>query len=110
MLKLEPQPVQQLLKSPETGMGYQTVEVTTRSGVVKTGIAYNADLVLFEDEARAPLDQATYKSLIREAKSSDEEIVDIRVIAQPTRTLGVKEGGLAASQQAKDAPVEKTGP
>jgi hypothetical protein len=110
MLKLEPQPVQKLLKSPETGMGYQRVEVTTRSGVVRTGIAYNADLVLFEDEVRGPLDQATYKSLIRDAKSSDDEIVDIRVIAQPTRTLGVKEGGLGASQQAKDAPVEQTGP
>src|SRR5436190_17273745 len=71
MLKLEPQPVQQLLKSPETGMGYQTVQVTTRSGAVKTGIAYNADLVLFEDEARGPLDRTTYQSLIRAAKSSD---------------------------------------
>ena len=110
MLKLEPQPVQKLLKGPETGMGYQRVDVTTRTGIVKTGIAYNADLVLFEEEARAPLDQATYKSLIREAKSSDEEIVDIRVIAQPARTLGVSEGGLRASQQAKDAPVEQTGP
>jgi hypothetical protein len=84
MLKLEPQPVQQLLKSPETGMGYQTVEVTTRSGTVRTGIAYNADLVLFEDEARGPLDRTTYQSLIREAKSSDGEIVDIRVISKHT--------------------------
>jgi hypothetical protein len=110
MLKLEAQPVQKLLKSPETGMGYQTVEVTTRSGGTKTGIAYNAELLLFDDEVRGTLDHATYKNLIRDAKSSDDEIVDIRVIAQPTRTLGVKAGELGASQQAKDAPIEQTGP
>ena len=44
-----------LLNQPESGMGYQIVEATTVDNQIKRGIAYNAELLLFEEEPRLTL-------------------------------------------------------
>jgi hypothetical protein len=46
---------QSLLLQPETGLGFQLVEIITRAGRPVAGVAYNAELVLEGDEPNQPL-------------------------------------------------------
>jgi len=59
MIKLDIDFQVQLLKQPESGMGYQIVEVVTSGYKTKSGIAYNAELLLFEEEPRVLLNSIT---------------------------------------------------
>ncbi len=113
MLKLNLDFQVQLLKQPETGMGYQTVEVVTSNFKTKRGIVYNAELLLFEEEPRTLL-RANYKNLLAEAKISTGEIRSLHVVTSATSTSSayvLRENSISyekKSRPAKDAPIEMT--
>jgi hypothetical protein len=109
MIKLATPLVEKLLTQPESGMGYQRVEVTTTRSERKIGIAYNAELVLLESEARDGMTRSMYESLAKSARSSFGEIADIRVLFQPAgRSLVMEKSASGSSGPAKDAPIETT--
>ena len=85
MLKLNSTLQCLLLNQPESGMGYQIVEAVTADYKTKRGIAYNAELLLFEEEPRARL-RADYRSLLAEAKISTDEIRSLRVVTSAAST------------------------
>ena len=62
MLKLSSPLMNELLSQPESGMGYQLVEATMAAGETKRGIAYNAELLLFEEESRDTLTKKDFRS------------------------------------------------
>lgn len=72
-----------LLKQPESGMGYQIVEVTTKEDKKKRCIVYNAELLLFEEEPRQLLRASTFNSLLARAERSRFGVKDIRVVSRP---------------------------
>jgi len=114
MLKLAGALTQSLLAQPESGMGYQIVEAMTVSKQPRRGIAYNAELLLFEDEPRRVLLSASYERLLESAQASTGEITSLRVIQRPptpSALAGVRESSTAYGKHtgpAKDAPYEKT--
>ena len=92
-------------------MGYQIVEATTFDNEIKRGVAYNAELFLFEEEPRAML-KASYQNLLAEAKISTGEIKSLQVVTNTTSTspaFVLREtsvSGEKKSHPAKDAPIE----
>lgn len=114
MLRLDPNLKAQLLAQPESGMGYQVVEATTVDYKVKRGVAYNAELIFFEDEPRLTLKTTAFARILSEAKSSAGEIKSLRVVthlASPSSAFALKEAVVAHGKKgspAKDAPIEKT--
>lgn len=77
MLRLTEDDRHYLLGRPESGMGYQFVEATLTDNRLKRAVAYNAELLLFEEEPRYFL-RTEYKTLLRTAKSAVGEIKSIR--------------------------------
>lgn len=55
MFQLDPSQTSNLLAQPESGMGFQLVEVTTADQRVAKGVVYNADLLLFDSEPKSRL-------------------------------------------------------
>ena len=81
MLKLADSYTRDLLDQPESGMGYQLVEATLLDSKTKRGIAYDAELLRFDDEPHAVmLRAASYRKLLELAKSSVGEIKALRVL------------------------------
>jgi hypothetical protein len=113
MLKLNSTLQCLLLNQPESGMGYQIVEAVTADYKTKRGIAYNAELLLFEEEPRARL-RADYRSLLAEAKISTDEIRSLRVVTSAASTASayvLHETSARYERKnrpAKDAPIEQT--
>lgn len=113
MLKLNLDLQVQLLKQPESGMGYQIVKAVTSDYDIKRGIAYNAELLLFEEEPRTML-RASYRSLLDEAKISTGEIRSLYVVTDVASTSSayvLRETSTRHERKAgpaKDAPEEKT--
>lgn len=108
MLKLAASQTSDLLRQPESGMGYQVVEATLSDDKTKRGVAYNAELLLFE-EAPHHVDL----KLLESARSAAGEIKALRVLPRATvTTLSARESSGAAVQKkagpAKDGPKEKT--
>lgn len=114
MLRLDSILSAELLGQPESGMGYQIVEAVTHDYRVKRGIAYNAELLLFEDEPRLALKTTAYARLLAEAKSPPGEIKSLRAVTRMASTspaFVLKETAAAYGKKAtpaKDAPIEKT--
>src|ERR1039458_4464295 len=52
MLRLSDTLKRSLLTEPETGMGYQRVEATLRDNKTERGIAFNAELLVLDDETQ----------------------------------------------------------
>src|ERR1044071_4694156 len=102
-----------LLGQPESGKGYQMVEVVTAEQKVKRGIAYNAELLVFEEEPRLTLKTSDYEQLLKEARSSAGKITSVRVltntVSSPPSPASKEtvEKHAPKSVPAKDAPVEK---
>ena len=69
MLRLTDEHRTHLLNRPESGMGYQFVEATLPDNRSKRGVAYNAELLLFEEEPRSLL-RTEYRTLLRTTKSA----------------------------------------
>jgi len=73
MLKLGDAEMRSLLAQPETGMGYQDVEVTRWDYRTERGVVYNAELLFSGNEKQDDLRTYPYTSLLRLAKSSGGE-------------------------------------
>jgi hypothetical protein len=84
MIKLNESQIAQLLSQPETGMGYQIVEVKVAAGV-KRATVYNADLLLWEDEPRTYLAEGTYQQLVKGADSVEARRIESIRVVQPVR-------------------------
>jgi hypothetical protein len=103
-----------LLNQHESGMGYQIVEAITFDNKIKRGIAYNAELLLFEEEPRRMFRTATFAQLLNEAKISTGEIKSLNVVtntASASPAFALRESASNCGKQtapAKDAPIEKT--
>jgi hypothetical protein len=67
MLKLSAMHADHLLSQPESGMGYQNVEVTTFDDKVKRAVAFNAELLVFDGEDRGRLRTASVWNLAQAA-------------------------------------------
>jgi hypothetical protein len=80
VFKLNPTLQSLLLNQPESGMGYQIVEATTFDNRIKRGIAYNAELLLFDEELRLTLKATALARLLNEAKISTGEIKSLHVV------------------------------
>lgn len=114
MLKLNSTLQCLLLNQPESGMGYQIVEATTFDNKIKRGIAYNAELFLFDEEPRLTLKTTAFARLLNEAKISTGEIKSLHVVtntASASPAFALRETATSYDKQAtpaKDAPIEKT--
>ena len=76
-----------MLKQPESGMGFQVVEVITKEDKQKRGVVYNAELLLLEEEPRQVMLASAFNSLLERAENSLFSIKDIRVVPKaPTRS------------------------
>lgn len=106
-----------LLQKPETGMGYQVVEVTTLRNEIRRAIVYNAELLVFEKEPHVRRVAATYADLIGMAQSSKDTIKRVRAQSrfevQPVFAGGAVSSGARFksldSSGADDASADKTG-
>jgi hypothetical protein len=105
-----------LLHRPESGMGFQFVEVALKDGPRVSGVAYNAEFLLLEGEPPERLEHAADEPVSRMILTLEgglqkaEDIKSLRVVTRAWQTTSVvretpaDEGGPAA-----DAPVETTG-
>jgi hypothetical protein len=113
MLRIDSSLRTELLAQPESGMGYQIVEATSFNGRIQRGVAYNAELLLFEGEPRPMFRTIAFARLVNEAKPS-AEIISLRVVAHMASTssaFALKETATSYGRKApptKDAPIEKT--
>ena len=85
MVKLLPGQVESLIVQPESGMGYQTVEVLYKmyEPRLRRGTVYNAELLMWEEEPSTMLSEA-YETLIEKASDSEARLIkSIRVISPP---------------------------
>lgn len=113
MLKLTDQYTRALLAQLESGMGYQIVEATLSDNKTKRGLAYNAELLLFDEERHQFKLSTPYLKLLESARSAPSEIKALRVIPRATVTThSARESSGATVQKkatpAKDASKEKT--
>lgn len=104
-----------LLHSPESGMGFQFVDVAMKGGPWVSGVAYNAEVLLLDEEPPERLKHAADEAVSRMmltlegALQNADDITSLRVVAREWQTSAVvretpaDEGGPAA-----DAPVETT--
>jgi hypothetical protein len=72
----------------------------------KRGVAYNAELLLFEEEPRSLL-RTEYRTLLRTAKSAVGEIKSLRFDPRP-RPTALRSASAVKAAPAKDAAEEKT--
>jgi hypothetical protein len=110
MLRLSDTLRHSLLTEPETGMGYQSVEATLRDNKTERGIAFNAELLVLDDETQVtrrmyPNTNPYTILLKRSAQSSGNEIKALRVLPRAGMVFRAIEKKAAP---AKDASKEKT--
>jgi hypothetical protein len=82
MIKLLASQIRSLIDQPESGMGYQTVEVEYQT-TKKKATVYNAELLMLEHEPRTMLVEA-FETLINKASVSEAQFIkSIRVVSPP---------------------------
>ena len=114
MLRLNQSETKSLLAQPESGMGYQVVEVTRRDNREQRAVALNAELLLFGNETRTVFRAQSYSAVLKSAPSSGNEIKTLRVLPRERFapfSAGIRDASGAINKNAapaKDAPVEKT--
>lgn len=82
MIKLLANQIESLIHQPESGMGYQTVEVEDQTTKRKATV-YNAELLMWEQEPRTMLVEA-FETLISKANVSETKFIkSIRVVSSP---------------------------
>jgi hypothetical protein len=104
----------ELLAQPESGMGYQAVEITLRNGENRYGTAFNAEYLLYSGEPLDRLDAISEPSrrsqmLEQNELGFGEEIVEIRVVTSDVASdsrVRERAGGDAysSSSGASEAP------
>lgn len=82
----------ELLAQPESGMGYQTVEVVLHNGKILRGTVFNTAYLLYSEEPVERLAKFTEPSerltmLANEELGLGEEIVELKVVPRETTTL-----------------------
>jgi hypothetical protein len=108
----------ELLAQPESGMGYQTVDVVLRDGESLRGTAFNSEYLLYSGEPVERLERITEPSrrlmlLERKELGLGERIVQLKVIPTEATTPGrVREGSdpqttSLSSGGASEAPEEE---
>ena len=104
-----------LLHRPESGMGFQFVEVTLKDGPRISGIAYNAEFILADGEPPEQLRHATHDPARRMILAMDDalhkagDVTSIRVVTRAWETPSVvRETAEDESGPAADAPGETT--
>lgn len=111
MLRLTDAFVRDLLALPESGMGYQLVAATMKDNAMKRAVAYNAELLVFDDEPRVGLSFKAHEALLRDARNSEGEIKSLRLVTKSAASAAVHERSAAkpaAPTPAADAPLEAT--
>ena len=114
MLRLNETQTRSLLAQPETGMGYQEVEVTHRDHKVEKGIVYNAELLFEGLETRNILHLTkSYSSVLKAASTAANDIASLRVLKtrEGLKSLSTRSASGVIQKNAgpaKEAPVEKT--
>ena len=82
MIKLLTSQIESLIHYPESGMGYQTVEVEDRTEKRKATV-FNAELLMWDQEPRTMSVEA-FETLIKEASVSEARFIkSIRVVSPP---------------------------
>jgi hypothetical protein len=114
VLTLQKSQTSALLAQPESGVGYQTVEVEIPSGT-RRGTVYNADLLLLEEEPRAHLAAGVYERLAGAADVLEARTIkSIRVVPREPDVISsptVRRLTLTASSgPATDGEPERTAP
>lgn len=107
MLKLSQAHKQSLLNLPETGMGYQNVEATTLDNKTKRGTAYNAELLVFDDEDRTKLRTLSLTTFVEASPPSADNIRTLRVLERSGIRTFLREAVTEAAP-ARDAPEQQT--
>lgn len=108
----------ELLAQPESGMGYQTVEVVLRDGESLRGTAFNSEYLLYSGEPVERLEGITEPSrrlmlLERKELGLGERIVQLNVVPTEASTPGrVREGSgpqttSSSAGGASEAPDEE---
>src|SRR3979411_515535 len=104
----------ELLEQPESGMGYQTVEITLRSGESLHGPAFNSEYLIYSEESLDRLEAITeparrLQMLERNDLGFGEEIVEINVVPSEVASdsrVRESDGGDARSSGANEALSE----
>jgi len=113
MLRLSEMQTRSLLARPESGMGYQVVVATMKDNATRRGVAYNAELLLFDNEPRAGLFFKAHEILLREARNSEGEVKSLSLVTRSAAPKAVHEKSALETRSAApagDAPVEATKP
>src|SRR5688572_15621548 len=89
-----------LARQPESGMGYQLVEVQlTKSNRTEAGIAYNGELLVLAEEPVVKIARESFRAMVMRAPSATGEIKSLRVLqkarafsldARARESLGLK--------------------
>lgn len=108
-----------LARQPESGMGYQLVEVQlAKSNRMEAGIAYNGELLVLADEPVIKLSRESFRAMVTRAPSATGEIKSLHVIqksraysldARARELLGLRTAtSSVGSGPASEAPEEET--
>lgn len=118
MLRLEPSFIDDLLNQAESGMGYQIVQATMDDDQTKRGMAFNSEVLLFDDESFGDFSRHfqlfEYTTALCELRPSGQWVKALRVIPQASgrqQTASVNESAPPYDKQtggAADAPREET--
>ena len=85
MIKLLASQVEGLIHQPESGMGYQTVEVEERTTKRKATV-YNAELLLWDQEPRTMLVEA-FETLISKASVQEASFIKSIIVVSPPKVM-----------------------
>ena len=105
----------ELIAQPESGMGYQDVEIELRNGETRYGTAFNAEFLLYSGEPPHALEKISepgQRSLMLERKEVGlgEEILSLKVLqseADVSTRVGETSSSTKSSSGASDTPEEE---
>ena len=109
----------ELAKRPESGMGYQLVEIQfEKSQGTDAGIAYNGELLVLSSEPVVKITRESFEGFVRRSPSATGQIKSLRVLqksdayqldARARESLVLKAAAAkVGSGPAGEAPVEQT--
>lgn len=105
---------EELLAQPESGMGYQIVDVVTLKGETLRGTVFNAEYLFYPEErvellARAADPTIRSQMLATKEIGSREEIKELKVVTTTANAPGlVRESDEPQTTGAREAPVESS--
>ena len=101
----------ELLGQPESGMGYQSVEITLRDGESRLGTVFNTEYLIYSDESLDRLEEIAEplrrsEMLERNELGFGEEIVEIKVLLNEVPSDSRVRESDGGSTGANEAPPE----